>query len=99
MNDYWNDPPDYPESPECCEEEMEVNDDGDCKCLKCGAVIEVQWDIEPPSEPSELWPPENEAPPESEKCPHGNDWGDCGACDHLSDIAYDSYREDRFFRR
>jgi len=99
MNDYWNDPPEEPEIPECCELLMIVDIDGNCKCFECGATIEAQPDIEPLDEPSEPWPTEDEEPPESEICPHRNDWGECDECYHLSDIAYDSYREDRFFRR
>jgi hypothetical protein len=39
MQDYWNDPPEYPEVPECCGEEMEA--DGKlCRCFICGKVIE-----------------------------------------------------------
>lgn len=32
-------------------------------------------------------------PPQPEKCPHGNAWGDCDACDEEGDRAYDSARE------
>jgi len=31
------------------------------------------------------------------KCGHGNDPGDCDACDRLGDAAFDADREDRFF--
>jgi hypothetical protein len=95
MNDYWNDPPEYLELPECCGEEMEVNDDGDCKCLKCGAFTEAQPDIEPPEEVSELCAPKTDKPPESDHCCHGKKWGDCDTCDYLSDIAFDAAREGR----
>jgi hypothetical protein len=98
MQDYWNNPPEEPEIPECCELEMIVDDDGNCKCSACGATIEAQPDIEPPDEPSEPWPPENKEPPESENCPHGKKWGDCGACDHEGDLAFDAARERRLFR-
>jgi hypothetical protein len=47
MNDYWNDPPDYPEPPECCGDIMDVTDDGVCVCCACGKRIEPQPDIEP----------------------------------------------------
>jgi hypothetical protein len=30
------------------------------------------------------------------KCPHGNEWHECGPCDHASDLAYDAARENRF---
>ncbi len=42
MNDYWNDPPEEPEIPECCDLEMIVDNDGNCKCSVCGATIEAQ---------------------------------------------------------
>ena len=113
MNDYWNDPPDYPEAPECCDEMMEVLDDGTCKCNKCGKVNCIDCDPEPIFE---------EADPESylldfnelcqtcgkassnaiyccaacsPQCVHGNTSGDCGACDHAADLAYDAAREGR----
>jgi len=35
---------------------------------------------------------------EFDECPHGNLWGDCGACDHASDIAYDTMMENKFHR-
>ena len=98
MNDYWNDPPEYPEIPECCDLEMIVDDDGNCKCSICGATIEAQPDIEPPDEPIEPLLPDNEEPPESENCPHDKKWGDCEACDHLGDLAFDFAREQRLFR-
>lgn len=47
MNDYWNDPPDTPESPECCDDYMDVESDGACKCLTCGKRIEPQPDPDP----------------------------------------------------
>jgi hypothetical protein len=31
-----------------------------------------------------------------EQCAHGNDLGDCTACDVASDFAYDAAREDRY---
>lgn len=47
MNDYWNDPPDEEEPPECCGDIMDVNDDGVCVCPKCGKRIEPQPDPDP----------------------------------------------------
>lgn len=32
-------------------------------------------------------------------CPHGKPAGDCAACDHLGDLAFDAAREDRIFGR
>jgi len=96
MNDYWNDPPEEPEIPECCDLEMTVDNDGNCKCSVCNATIEAQPDIGPLDDPTEPWPPKGEKPPESEECPHGKKWGDCGACDHAGDLAFDAARERRF---
>lgn len=99
MNDYWNDPPDEPEIPECCDLEMIVDDDGNCKCSVCDATIEAHPDIDPPDEVEEPWTPKDELPQESTECPHGNKWGDCDACDHLGDLAFDAMRESRVFGR
>ena len=95
MQDYWNDPPEYPEPPECCDQEMTVDESGACRCEVCGNTIEPENDIEPP--------PINEEPidfdePETEECPHGKEWGECDACDYASDLAFDAARERRFFR-
>lgn len=98
MHDRHLDPPDYPEVPECCGDEMDVLKDGTCVCTVCGAKIE------PTPEPDPAWEITGceELPddyfPGPEKCPHGNEWTGCDACDHASDIAYDAAREGRFFR-
>jgi len=94
MQDYWNDPPECPEVPECCDQEMTVSENGDCLCETCGQIIERESDIEPM--------PDNEEPidfkeTETDECPHGKKWGECDACDHASDIAFDAARERRFF--
>ena len=47
MNDYWNDPPEMPEPPECCGDIMDVTDDGACVCPKCKKRIEPPKDIDP----------------------------------------------------
>lgn len=47
MNDYWNDPPEYDEPPECCDDFMDVAEDGTCTCPKCGKRIEPQPDPDP----------------------------------------------------
>ena len=49
MNDYWNDPPEYEEIPECCEKEMEVDNSGNCKCTICGKIIKADQDPDPKS--------------------------------------------------
>jgi len=48
MNDYWNDPTDDCEPPECCDEYMNVcKDSGVATCTTCHRRIEPQPDIEP----------------------------------------------------
>jgi hypothetical protein len=46
MNDYWNDPPEPPEIPECCGEMMEYRDNGDVYCPFCFKLIPCQPDID-----------------------------------------------------
>jgi hypothetical protein len=91
--DSYFDPPDHPEPPECCGDYMSVYEDGSCKCPTCGATVA------PAYEPQLLEPMEeiDESPllEEEPHCRHGNEWGDCDTCDHLSDIAYDQARERR----
>lgn len=51
MNDWYNDPPEEPESPECCGEEMCVKEDGTAFCETCGGEVEpCSWDEEPETE-------------------------------------------------
>ena len=47
MNDYWNDPPEQDEVPECCDNVMDVDDHGNCKCITCGKTIKAQQDPKP----------------------------------------------------
>ena len=94
MNDHWNDPPEYPEPPECCGDEMEVMPDGECVCHKCEKRIPAQCDIEPVGDvPEEDFGNIRE----SSECPHGKAHS-CDACDKTSDIAFDTARERRLFR-
>lgn len=85
-----DEPPEIPEPPECCGDYMDVTDEGACVCPECGRRIEPQPDVEPPAT-LEDWP--DEPPQAPEKCPHGNEWIDCDACMHASDLAYDAARE------
>lgn len=109
MNDYWNDPPEEPEMPECCNEVMTLRDNGDCVCETCSKVIPRPPDIEPT--------PDIELPDDVDiinkcrtcgkatecvycsdacvqPCVHGNKV-DCEHCYHLSDLAFDAARESR----
>jgi len=98
MNDYWNDPPESPETPECCGDFMDYDEKtGACTCPTCGKHVEPEPDIEPPDdEPSDAeiaaWFAANPSPV-PDRCPHGGEWGDCAHCDHASDLAYDAARE------
>ena len=94
MNDYWNDPPEYSEIPECCDQEMTVRDDGSCVCEKCNRIIPAPIDAELERDLDR----QIELHDEPRSCPHGR-IENCDACDHLSDFAYDSARERRFFRK
>jgi hypothetical protein len=91
MNDHHLDPPEEPELPECCDDVMDCDDDGKCTCPTCGKVIEPHEEPDMPDDSYEDFDyPEQDQPA---KCPHGERWGDCGTCDHESDIAYDASRE------
>lgn len=47
MRDFWNDPPEEYEAPECCGEPMEIDPTtGACSC-KCGKVIAPEKDPQP----------------------------------------------------
>jgi hypothetical protein len=94
MQDFWNDPPETPEPPECCGDYMDVDEKtGACSCPKCGKRIEPPADIGPDPEPevSEAWPPDD-LPPEPVTCPHGNKPSECNDCCVASDFAYDAAR-------
>jgi hypothetical protein len=95
MNDYWNNPPEYPEPPECCGDFMDVEENGSCWCSTCGKRIEPMPDIEPVPEVN-FGNIEHETL--SENCRHGRKYGECNTCEHLDDIAFDSAREARLFR-
>ena len=101
MNDYHLDPPDHPDLPECCDEEMVDFPDQVCLCPNCGLRQDCAGDVDP------AW--EDNVPADAleeildyddpEECPHSKPWGDCDACDHLADLAFDAAREMRSFRR
>ena len=93
MTDYWNDPPEEPEIPECCHAEMEVLGNGSLLCGVCKHRIDPQPDPEPMPEPVLA-----DCVPVAGPCPHGN-LGPCDKCDYLADLAYDASREQRLCRR
>lgn len=105
MTDYWNDPPETTEPPACpndkpsCDGSGEYLYDGKTgmvfSCDACGYQWVVPFQIDTkPLENSE--PIEDDTPQRT--CPHGK-IESCDACDYLSDIAYDSAREQRYFGR
>lgn len=100
MNDYWNDPPEQPEPPMCknCQEFMESSDNWvTSKCPVCGQENRKtpQCDPEPPEKDDEPITWDDRMMNFGPKCPHGNEWFSCDACDHASDIAFDAAREKR----
>lgn len=95
MIDYWNDPPETPEAPQCCGDEMTVMEDGACVCDKCKRIVAPFPDPEPDHARHEA---EVEQVIDQEQlCPHGRA-GECGECDHAGDIAFDAAREARMSR-
>lgn len=107
MRDYWNDPPEELEAPECPECHEGYGDEVECEgdkltftCDTCGHKWEdeIEIDVEPPEVigPEDI---EEDYPRVPPKCPHGNELGECSHCDHEGDLAYDAVRERRMFRR
>jgi hypothetical protein len=101
--DSYLDPPEEPEPPMCeaCDdgfgEYVDETEEGVLfRCDSCGH----EWRV--PAEPEPDMPDLDDYcadPPEMNPlCPHGKEWGECGACDHEGDIAYDAARERRLFR-
>lgn len=115
MRDYWNDPPEEPEPPPChndkgpkCEGSGEYQYDGkDGMVFSCDTCA-YQWVIPFPVDPEPLPDLTTEELDQLEAieaearanqpCPHGK-IGECAACDHLGDLAYDAARERRHFGR
>ena len=103
MNDYWNDPPEQWEPPDCCDEPMDLDEaTGALSCAKCGKRIEP----DPPEtfEPfddgltaEDLLALDNIRREESarSRCPHGDHWHECNHCMIASDLAFDASREGR----
>lgn len=101
MKDYWNDPPDHPEPPEWFMELEAAIEHPNCPA-NIATAVRCQlddWcaasngsDFDPGPEPVVELPDDFAGP---EKCPHGREWTECDACDHLSDLAYDAARESR----
>jgi DNA-directed RNA polymerase subunit RPC12/RpoP len=96
VNDYWNDPPEQDEGPQCPYCGIPLNPFGALfQCSECGhiMIVKAQPEIAPEPEPAEPITWDDRMIPMGGKCPHGNEWFSCDACDHASDIAYDSNRE------
>jgi hypothetical protein len=102
MQDYWNDPPEEYEPPECCDSYMGCTPEGVLFCEQCGKRIEpdpgdmcsvLEAEMELYWEEEERY--HSRAFEEHSKCPHGNEWHDCSHCDFLSDIAYTASKERR----
>jgi hypothetical protein len=107
MTDHHLDPPDYPEIPECCRDEMNILPDGSCVCDKCHKRIKPAQDDDfiPLAEPDGALPACTECGNENPNgcclcdtcanlpCRHGNPRTSCATCDHLADLAFDAYRE------
>jgi hypothetical protein len=99
MNDYWNDPPEEPELPECpkdgCDGIADWFKDTDTgqmvRCEACGHKWEILFDVDPEVNDADLVV--DYAPQVPAKCPHGAEWGCCDTCDHAADLAYDAARE------
>ncbi len=41
-NDFWNNPPETDELPECCGEFMDCDENGNCSCPTCGKQIPIE---------------------------------------------------------
>ena len=103
MQDYWNDPPEQPETPDCSKsgcggvgDWVRDTPQGQVvRCCQCGTEQVVEWDVDPEDAgPQDQETEIDPTPPEQPaRCPHGAEWGDCGACDHLGDLEYDAARE------
>lgn len=86
MNDYWNDPPEQPDLPVCCEDFMDILEDGNAVCGKCGKRIETRQEEYELPEPDDTL---EERDSEKEKFPE--DTYDYAA----DDLAFDAERERR----
>lgn len=97
MFESYFEPPEEPEIHECCDKEMDANENGDLICSVCGNLIpHNDWDIDIlPDEEIDF----DQIDTRQSTCPHGNEWGECGNCDHEGDLAYDAARERRVFGR
>ena len=104
FSDYPGDPPDdflnEPLCPDCGIEA--VLSEGCYRCPDCGQSVEAHvsdredgpWDDEPgPADPGEADPFAADVQTSEAACPHGNKAGDCPACDHAADLAFDAQRE------
>ena len=107
MNDWYLDPPNEPEVPECCGDETVLFPDGVCVCEHCGLRYAPVPDPYDGYEPPDVELPEHgccacgtptpyvycDKCAETVKCAHGNKPGECGVCDYEEDLAYTASRE------
>jgi hypothetical protein len=101
MNDYYNDPPECPDPPEWyCLLEIALEDAPESIATAIRSILDKWTDEYNAARDYEEYPSETviDLPDDftgPELCPHGEEWTNCDPCDHASDIAYDSAREQR----
>jgi hypothetical protein len=108
MNDYWNDPHDYPEPPEWWMNLDDAMEDETMPESVKKAIKEAmdEWastgqeEYDPGPEPDFSDDDfQNHYAIKATTCPHGRAPHNCDDCDYLGDIAYDAAREARHFNR
>ena len=101
MYEYWNDPPDDDyEIPSTCphcgsHDTVIVTLNNQFACENCNSIIECESRDEGYSEEEIERSQARIGSITGDRCPHGNEWGECDACDFAGDIAYDTERERR----
>ena len=109
MNDWYLDPPEFDEGPECPECEDGLGDwvgtwpGGEifeCDCCGHQWQIALEPDYYEPDIPqlteAELEEHTKAIAEANRLCPHGREWSECNACMVAGDLAYDAARERRF---
>lgn len=90
----YDDPPDYPEPPECCDDLMDVLDDGSLHCPRCGKTIAPAPDDFP-----DPGPDDDGLPLEACFDPCLPDPPRTNRQEFDEDLAFDAARERRHFGR